>query len=79
MVVISFEDRIFRINSPMCQNSYRGRMDMKGYVTVPLFSLGVAAVLLLVSMPFSGSSTVYWNGGALCSRNSVWFSADVPV
>jgi hypothetical protein len=35
---------------------------MKEYVRIPLFSCGLAALLLLVSFSFSGSNTVQWNG-----------------
>jgi hypothetical protein len=31
-------------------------------MSVPVFSLGLAAVLLLISFSFSGTNTVWWNG-----------------
>jgi len=35
---------------------------MRRYLSVPLISLGVAVILLFVSMPLSGTDTSYWNG-----------------
>jgi hypothetical protein len=48
-------------------------MTMKRYATVPLFSLGVAMILMLVSMPFSGTSTSYWNGVRCASGTQYGF------
>jgi hypothetical protein len=46
---------------------------MKRYVTVPLFSLGLGMILLLVSMPFSDTSTSYWNGTRCASGTEYGF------
>lgn len=35
---------------------------MKRYLAVPLYSLGLAVILLGISMPFTGANTQYWNG-----------------
>ncbi len=37
---------------------------LKKYVSVPIFSCGLAALLLLVSFSFSGSNTTTWNGAS---------------
>jgi len=46
---------------------------VNGYLRVPLFALGLAVILLLVSFSFSGSITVYWNGEPCSSGTQYGF------
>lgn len=62
-MIINNENRTLKINHEATHSlSQMGMKVMNRYITVPLFSLGLAIILLFVSMPFSGATTSYWNG-----------------